>query len=69
MNNLEQEQQHTVNINDLQPRELIEITMNALNKSSKAGVFTIDESYMLKIVLDRITKMLSEKIKINNNIV
>jgi len=61
MNNSEQEQTHSVNINDLQSKELIEITMNALNKSAKAGVFTIDESYMLKVVLDKLSKMVSEK--------
>jgi hypothetical protein len=60
MNNLEQEQ-NNININDLQPKELIDITWNALNKSSKAGVFTIDESYMLKVVVDRISKLVLEK--------
>nr|QFG74229.1 MAG: hypothetical protein [Megaviridae environmental sample] len=40
---------------------VIDIIWNALNKASKQGVYTIEESYTLKVLIDRLKHELNSK--------
>jgi len=42
-----------------QYQESVKLINNALNKSCKAGTFTLDESYVVKIALSNLEKVVS----------
>lgn len=47
------------NVDELLPfRESMKVLNNALNKSAKTGAFTIDESYMIKIAISNMEKLI-----------
>jgi len=48
-------------VDKLSNDELIEILWQALNKSSLKGVYTINESYLLKMVYTRLLQKTSDK--------
>jgi len=48
-------------VDKLSNEELIEILWQALNKSSLKGVYTINESYLLKMVYTRLLEKTSTK--------
>ncbi len=48
-------------VDKLSNEELIDILWQALNKSSLKGVYTINESYLLKMVYTRLLQKTSDK--------
>ena len=46
--------QTQINLNDIKPEQSIQLLYQLMNKANKAGVFTIDESYSIKILLEKI---------------
>jgi hypothetical protein len=51
-----------INLNDIKPEQTLQLLFQLLNKANKAGVFTIDESYSIKILLEK----LATELKITN---
>ena len=50
------------NVDKLSNEELVDILWQALNKSNLKGVYTINESYLLKMVHMRLLEKVSEKV-------
>ena len=51
-----QQQMQQVRLQDVTPEQALDVVWQYLNRSSKAGVFTVDESYVLKVVFDVLVK-------------
>lgn len=49
------------NVDKLSNEDLVDVLWQALNKSSLKGVYTINESYLLKMVHSRLLEKVSEK--------
>lgn len=49
-----------INIDLAQYQESLKLINNALNKACKAGTFTIDEAYLIKIAFSTIEKTLEQ---------
>ncbi len=49
-----------IKLNDLTPEQALEVLWQLLNKSNKAGAFSIDESYTIKILVDKIAIVLKQ---------
>ena len=47
-----------INLNDIKPEQSIQLLFQLLNKANKAGVYTIDESYSIKILLEKLANEL-----------
>lgn len=43
-----------INLNDIKPEQSIQLLYQLLNKANKAGAFTIDESYSVKVLLEKL---------------
>jgi hypothetical protein len=54
--------QTQINLNDIKPEQSIQVLYQLLNKANKAGAFTIDESYSVKVLLEK----LASELKITN---
>ena len=46
--------QTQINLNDIKPEQSIQILYQLMNKANKSGAFTIDESYSIKILLEKL---------------
>ena len=55
--------QTQINLNDIKPDQAIQLLYQLLNKANKAGVYTIDESYSVKVLLEK----LASELKIVNS--
>lgn len=53
--------QTQINLNDIKPEQSIQLLYQLLNKANKAGAFTIDESYSVKVLLEK----LASELKLN----
>ena len=51
---MESSTQTQINLNDIKPEQSIQLLYQLMNKANKAGAFTIDESYSIKILLEKI---------------
>ena len=51
---MESSTQTQFNLNDIKPEQSIQLLYQLMNKANKAGAFTIDESYSIKILLEKI---------------
>lgn len=51
---MDNQNQTQINLNDIKPEQSIQLLYQLMNKANKAGVFTIDESYSIKILLEKI---------------
>lgn len=49
----------TVNLDSLTPVQCLNVLWSMLNNASSKGAFTIDESYVLKIIFQKITAVIS----------
>jgi hypothetical protein len=56
------EQEKKLNLDSTSNAELLDVLWQGLNKSSLKGVFTINESYLLKMVYDKLTEKITDKI-------
>lgn len=52
----------TINIDDMTVQQSLDTIWTLMNKAANKGVFSIDESYVLKILFSRITNHLSSQI-------
>ena len=52
----------TINIDDMTVQQSLDTIWTLMNKAANKGVFSIDESYVLKILFSRITNYLSSQI-------
>ena len=52
-------QQQTVNLDSLNVVQCLNILWSMLNQASSKGAFTIDESYVLKVIFQKITANLA----------
>ena len=43
-----------INLNDIKPDQAIQVLYQLLNKANKSGAFTIDESYSVKVLLEKL---------------
>lgn len=55
---MESPTQTQINLNDIKPEQSIQLLYQLMNKANKAGVFTLDESYSIKILLEKIASEL-----------
>jgi flagellar motor component MotA len=51
---MDNQTQTQINLNDIKPEQSIQVLYQLMNKANKAGVFTIDESYSIKILLEKL---------------
>ena len=51
----------TINIEDMTVHQSLETIWNLINKAAAKGVFTIDESYVIKILFSKITASLPKR--------
>lgn len=54
-----------------QLKESLKLINNALNKASKSGVYTIDESHLIRLALTNIEKLIDAcetSLKLKNNV-
>lgn len=49
----------TVNLDSLTPVQSLNVLWSMLNNASSKGAFTIDESYVLKIIFQKITAVVA----------
>ena len=52
-------QQQTVNLDSLNTVQCLNVLWSMLNQASSKGAFTIDESYVLKVIFQKITANLA----------
>lgn len=52
--------QKQVNIEDMNAQQSLEALWTLMNKAATKGCFTIDESYVLKILFSKVSKHLTE---------
>ena len=55
------DQEKKLNLDTTSTSELLDVLWQGLNKSSLNGVFTINESYLLKMVYDKLIEKVTEK--------
>lgn len=54
------DQEKKINLDSTSTTELLDVLWQGLNKSSLKGVFTINESYLLKMVYDKLIEKVTE---------
>ena len=54
-----------VNIEELNSKQSLDAIWTMLNKAASKGVFSIDESYVLKILFNKVLKEINDKDSIN----
>ena len=52
--------QKQVNIEDMNAQQSLEALWTLMNKAATKGCFTIDESYVLKILFSKVSKHITE---------
>lgn len=60
-NNTNQAQEKTVNLANLTVDDSMNLIWNALNKANSQGVFTIDESYVIKVAHNKLKTSVTTK--------
>ena len=55
----EQQEQQTLNIEDMTGKQSLDAIYNMVNKAASKGVFNIDESYVLKVLFSKVLKELN----------
>ena len=50
-----------LNLNDLTALQAVDVIYRLLNKAAQKGVYSIDESHALKILVTRVVKELNEQ--------
>ena len=53
-------EQKQVNIEDMNAQQSLEALWTLMNKAATKGCFTIDESYVLKILFSKVSKHVTE---------
>lgn len=56
-------EQKQVNIEDMTPQQSLEALWTLMNKAASKGCFSIDESYVLKILFSKVSKHIVESSK------
>jgi hypothetical protein len=52
--------QKTVNIEDMTPQQSLEAIWTLVNKAASKGCYNIDEGYVIKVLFNKVSKQLSE---------
>ena len=50
----------SVNIEDMTPKQSLDAIWSMLNKAATKGAFTIDESYILKVLFSKVSNSLNK---------
>lgn len=50
-----------INLNEIKPEQSIQVLYQLMNKANKAGAYTIDESYSIKVILEKLATELANK--------
>ena len=50
----------SVNIDDMSPKQSLDAIWSMLNKAAGKGAFTIDESYILKVLFSKVSNSLNK---------
>tara|TARA_Y100000389_G_C17249954_1_gene407574 strand:- start:62 stop:310 length:249 start_codon:yes stop_codon:yes gene_type:complete len=62
----ETEKQVQVNLNDLSALQAVDVIYRLLNKAATQGVYSIDESHALKVLITRVVRELNENTKVSS---
>ena len=54
-------EQKTVNIEDMTPQQSLEAIWTLVNKAASKGCYNIDEGYVIKVLFNKVSKQLSEQ--------
>ena len=54
-------EQKTINIEDMTPQQSLEAIWTLVNKAASKGCYNIDESYVIKVLFNKVSKHLSEQ--------
>jgi hypothetical protein len=57
----QQPQPQQIRLEDITPEQALGVLWDALNKASKEGVFTIDESYVMKVAHNVVARIVAKK--------
>ena len=57
---MEPSEGNQIKLNDLTPEQALEVLWQLLNKSNKTGAFSIDESYTIKVLVDKLAVALKQ---------
>ena len=58
---MESQDKKSINIEDMDIKQSLEAIWNIMNRAASKGAFTIDESYILKVLFSKVSKSIPEE--------
>jgi|UniRef100_A0A6C0IU72 hypothetical protein len=58
---MESQDKKSINIEDMDIKQSLEAIWNMMNRAASKGAFTIDESYILKVLFSKVSKSIPEE--------
>ena len=58
---MESQDKKSINIEDMDVKQSLEAIWNMMNRAASKGAFTIDESYILKVLFSKVSKSIAEE--------
>ena len=58
---MESQDKKSINIEDMDIEQSLEAIWNMMNRAASKGAFTIDESYILKVLFSKVSKSIPEE--------
>ena len=58
---MESQDKKSINIEDMDIKQSLEAIWNMMNRAASKGAFTIDESYILKVLFSKVSKSIAEE--------
>tara|TARA_E500000178_G_scaffold151792_1_gene151537 strand:+ start:460 stop:663 length:204 start_codon:yes stop_codon:yes gene_type:complete len=60
-------EQKPVNIDEMNAQQSLEAIWTLINKAASKGCYSIDESYVIKVLFNKVSKKLSESTVVKND--